>query len=385
LFFTDGTTKNYEFATAVKDEDGKTVDVNELYDTLGTKNPAKGDLKDRVVKYAVNTQGKISKITLLEAATNKTSDFDKKNSKIGNVIMNSTTTIIDAADYKLPADLTTATVDTLIDDVEYEVYAYGTPSTTDNAYPFVLIVAGKGAYTEDTALAVVTKDIYPSIKDDGEEGQMLEVLFEGSDEIQNLFVDEDATGNLDAVAGDVVVLQKNADGDVKEVITVFHNADFGTEDFVDALGNFAENITLPSEDWDKAWISEKDMETSLVFGPIVERNNRKFLAQVKSNKTYFDLEATKGVTTSEGATLDIITTDDTNVYVYDINAPKAERFFVGTTDDIVATQVDHLTDLDGDYYTINWAGADAADQINFAFAKVVDGVVTDIFVIVGIE
>jgi len=384
LYFTDGTYKNIEFSSNVKFEGDIVKSEEELEDLLKESTDI-DNIMNRVVKYTINTQNKISKLEVLEASSDKTADYDSRNVKIGNIIMNSATTIINASEFESAVkDLTVATVDTLVNDVEYTAYAYGTPSTTDNSYPFVLITAGQGAYTEDTTFAVVTADVTETQKDDGEDGWKLEVLFEGEKEVQELFIDEDADFDA-AKAGDVVVLQKDADGDVKEVKVIFSNANFGTEDFVANLGKFDEDITVPSEDWDTAWVTSKEMETSLVFGPVVERNSRKFLAQVKDNKTYFDLEATKDATTSEGATYSMITTDDTKVYVYDINLPRKERFYTGTVDDIMATQVNHITELEGDYFTIDWSKVEDNDQVNFAFAKLVDGVVTDIFVIVGVE
>ena len=388
LYLTDGTVKNVEYASTVKVE-GEATSIGDLLTKIGKSTVAKANIPNQIVRYTINTAGKLSKVTLLKTPAEKDADFDADNKKIGNIIMNDATVILDVSDYSANVkDITAATVNTLVNDVNYKAYAYGDPSASDNSYPFVLIVDGKGAYTEETAFAVVTKDIYPGVKDDGEDGQYLEVLYEG-DEIQTLFVDEDFADDS-AKAGDVVVLQLDADGDVKEYKVVYHNVDFGTEDFVNSVGDYKDGITLPSTDWDTAWVSTKEMETSLVFGPIVERNGRKYLAQVADNKTKFDLEPTKGTDASEGATLGIITTDDTNVYVYDINAARKDRFFKGTANDIIATQVDHITDLATDgYYTIDWTikedGRAADDQVNFAFAKLVDGVVTDIFVIVGLE
>ena len=122
----------------------------------------------------------------------------------------------------------------------------------------------------------------------------------------------------------------------------------------------------------------------LIYAPIVTRNGRNYLAQVDSSSlTKLDSEATKDKATSEGATLDILTTDATNVYVYDFNAAKDKKFYVGSVGDVYGTSVDHITTLAGDYYTVDWSKVEANDQVNFAFAKIVDDIVTDMFIIIG--
>ena len=347
MYLSNGTIKNYELSD--KAAEGIT--------NLG--NAAKEDLVNRVVSYSVNSAGKIKTIDFMDGKE-KTANFDERNSKIGNIILNNGTVVIDASEYKTSADLDIASVNTLVNDVEYTVYAFGEVSKIDNSYPFVLVMNGKGTYTEDTRFAVVTKAPYASIKEDGEEGNMIEVLYEGSDDIQTFFIDEDT--DYDTIdKGNVVVMSAYADGDIKEIKVIYNG-----------------EIAVPTSKWDTAWNTSKDMETSLIYGSVVEYNGRKYLAQIKDGKTYLDLEPTKDAIESEGAVLDIVTTQDTLVYVYDKNASKNNQYFVGTEDDIVTTQIDHLIN-DNEPFTIDW-GSEAA-AVN-AFAKVVDGVITDIYVII---
>lgn len=350
LYLSNGTIKNYELSNKI-----------ENYNSL--TNATKEDLVGRVVSYSVNSAGKINKIEKIDG-TAKTADFDERNSKIGNIILNNSTVVIDASEYKTSADLEVASVNTFINDVEYSIYAYGEPSKIDNSYPFVIIMNGQGSYTEDTRFAVVTKAPYRAIKEDGEEGYSIEVLYEGVEDVQTLFIDEDTTVETINI-GDVIVMRKNADDDIKEIEIIFDG-----------------KTCYAPERWDLAWNTDKDMETSLVYGPVIEHNGRKYLAQIKDGKTYLDLEPTKGVAESEGAVLDIITTKDTLVYVYDKNASKNDRFFVGTEDDIVTTQIEHLLGENDEAFTITWG--DEKPVVN-ALAKIVDGVVTDIFVIIEKE
>lgn len=353
LYTTDGLVKNYELS------DKAAIGIT----NLGTA--TKNDLVNRVITYSVNSNGKIKEINFVDGKE-KIADFDERNSKIGNIILSDTTAVIDASEYKVSTDLNVASINTLVNDVEYSIYAFGEASKIDNSYPFVLVMNGKGSYTEDTRFAVVTKAPYNSIKEDGEEGVIVEVLYTNSDETQLMFVDEDTVVE-DVKIGDIVVMNYYADGDVKD-IQVIYSRD-------------TNEITLPTDNWDLAWNTSKDMETSLVCGPIVEFNGRKYLAQIKDGKTYLDIEPTKDIVESEGAVLDIITTQDTLVYVLDKNASKNNQYFVGTEDDIVATQIDHMIDSENPF-VIEWNN----DEItSYAFAKIVDGVITDIYVIIEKE
>lgn len=350
LYTADGLIKNYELSD--KAADGIT--------NLGTAD--KDDLVNRVITYSVNSAGKIKEINL-EDGKEKTANFDERNSKIGNIILNNNTVIVDASEYTTTTDLDIATINTLVNDVEYSIYAFGEASKIDNSYPFVIILNGEASYTEDTRFAVVTKAPYRAIKEDGEEGYSIEVLYEGLEDVQTLFIDEDTT--VEPInMGDIIVMRKNADDDIKEIKIIFDG-----------------KTCYAPDKWDLAWNTDKDMETSIVYGPVVEHNGRKYLAQTKDGKTYLDLEPTKGATESEGAVLDIITTKDTLVYVYDKNASKNDRFFVGTEDDIIATQIDHMIDSENPFI-INWNND---ETINYAFAKIVDGIVTDIYVIIEKE
>lgn len=353
MYLSNGTIKNYELSD--KAAEGIT--------NLG--NAAKEDLVNRVVSYSVNSAGKIKTIDFIDGKE-KTADFDERNSKIGNIILNNNTIIIDASEYKSTADLDTATVNTLVNDVEYSIYAFGEASKIDNSYPFVIILNGAASYTEDTRFAVVTKAPYRAIKEDGEEGYSIEVLYEGLEDIQTLFIDEDVAIEEEAIGmGDVIVMRKNADNDIKEIEIIFDG-----------------KTCYAPEKWSLAWNTSKDMKTSLIYGSVIEHNGRKYLAQIKDGKTYLDLEPTKDVSESEGAVLDIITTQDTLVYVYDKNASKNDRFFVGTEDDIVATQIEHLLGKNDEAFTVKWGEEKPA--VN-AFAKIVDGVATDIYVIIEKE
>ncbi len=400
LWFTDGTYKYVEFATTAKIAlPGKaTATLSDLQTYLAdTDNDGSDEVMNRVASYKISTStGKITSLEILNAGSEIKKDYDADNEKIGSVIVTPATTFVNVEEFISTGkidDIETSSMDALVDDVQYTIYKYGNQSLTDNSYPLVLIVKGEASYTEETTFAVVTKALGSGTTEDGAVLDTLTVLYEGEE--QTLYIDEEAKYDADLDAGDVVVLKKNASDKVKEVVRIFKAKDAGFASYATLksnglnAANFNKYTVNPvsGDPFTMVWNPADSDLAKLVYAPIVTRNGRNYLVQVdSSSKTYLDLEATKDATTSEGATLDILATEATNVYVYDYNAGKDKKFYVGSTGDIYGTSVDHLTTLAGDYYTIDWstnvAGTDK-DQVNFAFAKIVDDIVTDMFIIIG--
>lgn len=398
LWFTDGTYKYVEFAATPK------IVTPETNDLAGVKkyindNATKDKVMNRVVSYKISTStGKITNLEFL-AATKVESDYDARNEKIGSTILTAATAFVNVEEFISTGkidDIETSSMDTLVDDVKYTIYRYGTPSIIDNSYPLVLIAKGEASYTEETTFAVVTKPLGSGTAEDGTVLDTLTVLYEGEEQV--LYIDEEAKYDADLVAGDVVVLKKNASDKVKEVVRIFKadTAGFATYATLKTNGLAAANFNaytvnpVGGNPFTMVWNPTDSDLAKLIYAPIVSRNGRNYLAQVDaSSKTYFDLEATADKATTEGATLDILTTDDTKVYVYDYNAAKNEKFYVGSVGDVYGTSVDHITLAPGkdgnttDFYTIDWSKVEANDQVNFAFAKIVDDIVTDMFIIIG--
>ena len=73
-------------------------------------------------------------------------------------------------------------------------------------------------------------------------------------------------------------------------------------------------------------------------------------------------------------------TDETRVYVYDYSQGNRNRLRIGTKADIMSSWIPS-TMLTNNGTTIDWTKI--KDQINYAFAKVVNGEATDVFVILS--
>ena len=238
---------------------------------------------------------------------------------------------------------------------------------------------------DNTTFAVLMKPVSAT-------SDTIKVLCDGEE--QELFIDEEAKCDADLVAGDVVVLKKNDEDMATEVLRVFKAKDAGFADYNNLVTNglkddfnkYVVNPVASPSPFTTIWNPTDRDRVKLIYAPIITYKRHNYLAQVDSSwKTYIDKEAAKDSIVSEGATLEILTTDYTNVYVYDYNAAKSEKFYVGSVGDIVGTPVDFAT-LAGDYYTVDWNSEQAkSTTVNFAFAKIVDDIVTDIFVIIGEE
>ena len=404
LWFTDGTYKYVEFATTAKIKTPVTNDLAGVKKHIND-NATKDKVMNRVVSYKISTStGKITSLEFIDAGSMIEKEYDARNEKIGSVIVTPATTFVNVEEFLSTGkidDIETTSIDALVDDVQYTIYRYGTPSIVDNSYPLVLIVKGEASYTEETTFAVVTKTLGSGTAEDGTVLDTLTVLYEGEEQV--LYIDEEAdmTKAAELVAGDVVVLKKNASDKVKEVVRIFKAADAGFSAYATLktnglIADFDKYIVNPVDGnpFTTIWNPTDSDLAKLVYAPIVSFKGRNYLAQVEvttetvdgkevtNMKTYIDKE-TSDKDENNGGTLDILTTDNTVVYVYDYNAGKNEMFRAGSVGDIVGTNADYAK-LEGEYYTIDWNSEQAkSTTVNFAFAKIVDDIVTDIFVIIG--
>ena len=238
---------------------------------------------------------------------------------------------------------------------------------------------------DNTTFAVLMKPVSAT-------SDTIKVLCEGEE--QELFIGEETKRDADLVAGDVVFLRINNEGMATEVLRAFKANDAGFSNYntlvinglKDDFNKYVVNPVASPSPFTTIWNPTDRDRVKLIYAPIITRNGRNYLVQVDSSqKTYIGKEATKDATVLEGATLDIVITDYTNVYVYDYNAGRSDRFYVGSKGDIYGTQVDRITTLEGEYYTVDWTKLETDDIVNFAFAKIVDDIVTDIFIIFGKE
>lgn len=320
---------------------------------------------------------------------------------------------------------------TFADGIEYVAYGFG-DKNTDGTYPLVIVLDGQGAYTEDTKFAVVNKALTTKTNDAGDEGYGIEMYYEGA--LTTMFVTDDAT--VDGVAitdsnytdklskGDVVVFQENSKGEIDQIDIIFTGALASTHDATvtaSLITDFSKFVTKPKEAkyWTLAWDDEEksDWTTSLVYGVVTDKKEGYFqLGKVATGDvvtgkdadtdadikyaglyTCLDTEVKKdgkknASLTNNGGVLDIGLTDATKVYVYDYSQSRKDNMlYEGTKSDIVATSIPDsqiITGTNGYEYipwdmTVDGVKVSAQNDVTFAFAKVVDGTATEVFVILA--
>ncbi len=287
------------------------------------------------------------------------------------------------------SDLSIVTTDKLVDQLEYNVTAYGEPDS-DGAYPYV-ILTGKEQYPSWTQIAVLTAA--PSETTDGAYSIKAlygheEQTFVTSDDIRGINID-----NIDSLEkGDIVVLSFNQNGNVSELSKLLGARQIGLDDCYAAVRHYAESsqtllsITIPpNSNWTKEWsdrFDRGDNTVHLVYGPIVDKTANSFtLGTYREGKTYLYGPITDSIQSASGrgGTMEFYLTDETRVYVYDYSQSFKNRLNIGTKADIMSSEIDRSAISDD---TINWSNV-KSDTINYAFAKVVNGEATDVFVILS--
>ena len=449
LYTTDGVGKALEVDTTKvvgpAGETGAAVDAAwaAVVETSGVKTA----VNTRVVKYKVSTSsGRITYMELLSpeetsitvipgvggaASTTKMDEFDAYRNSIGSIVMSDATNIVDAIEYtdmlgkgkKVSySDLKLGSLSSFVDRSEYGAYAFGT-ANSDGSYPFVLVVDGKGYYTTETQLAVVTEYAGLGVDENNEEVYKFTALYNG-EEIEFAATDDADvygfaagttidTANL-LVKGDVIAFVQGADEKVTEISRVVSAAALGLDSGYDAvwtkaMTNAVEGaIYLPDSgvfSTDYATYGKDDEWAVLTYGPIIEKTSNSFrigtvsavttLQDGSGNNLYIDgtgaaaTAAFYGVDKTDKTQYeDIKVTDETIVYTWDYNYAKNAQLCDSNAGAgaIVATQIGDAALYNNKSIIPFGTTAGVKNETattNFAFAKGVDGYATEVFVILA--
>lgn len=420
LLLPDGTTSTYNLKKGVKvQKNNKDYEVAAIQNDLAKQDV---DFTAFVVSYILKN-GVVEEMTVLGAdvaATNNNKDsfeFNGRTNKVNGITLTSSTIVYDAtvAEEKNSADeLKMGSLDSFVDGDNYQVAGW----KKDGKWIIAVITKGESSYNANTAIAVVTKKLSSSTEEvDGEDltGFALEVV-EGS-ETKTFFVEEGTKVNGSNIAintfaaGDAIVYKLDASGAIDEIMKVFSVTEkkeytvgkqkLSYQDYIYSLfkGMDIANsslITLPdvsqSTDWTKAWYpsTDADEKISLIYAPIVDVDDDTFtIAQINNGGlTNWEAEVSKNdAIQNEGAIFAVGFDEDTRVTVYDYSQSK-NPVKAGTISNIAGyvTRTDADPQVNNDYEKIEWengtnGGMNANAAKNYAFAKVVDGIATDVYVI----
>ncbi len=337
-----------------------------VYDGNGEKLP----VQKRVVAYKINSVNTITRCEQVNGTEAIDKEYDANRMRVGSVRMDETTKILNAND---PADITTATLFDLKDKVKYDVYGFD--KSNDGISRFVVITSDDSGITKDTRLAAFSDLSFGVNPDTDETCQYINVVGAAKDKyvLEDGYDVVDNSGTSVTLSkGDVIILETNTKGEVTKVTKLFDNTDTYTNyigDFMNG-GTFPDSFTLPG-----AWSDPSD-NIELAFGAITEKNgNRVVLSSVSKDGDAF--------VSKYDDRWDVTCADDVNVMVYDFSESKANRLKVGIASDIRATVVTSATDENKDLIEWDQVTESTLGEMNYAFAKIVDEEITDIFVILA--
>jgi hypothetical protein len=376
--------------------------------------------QDRVFKYSVNSKNEITlndKLTgVVSDDANETQEYKLDTYKVGSIRLNSATAVLDATDYK-PNEMTYDIVSaSLVDGDEYVVYGFD-KNSSDGSYRFAIITKDAAKITTTSKMAVVSELGTSNV--DGE--QLVAVTAytaaDGANEDGEitLYIDLDVTG-LNTLAKASAVLKEgtpfyyttNSDGymdriDVLNAVdyasaaaiqkTVFGAALTGTqtvEAITDPAMKSASVIAGKSYDGSdvkdieqyKGTGSDRNDKAVFKFAPIVKKSgNSIFFATGTTVPGVFSSDTNDGDSHSvlSGAT----------VLVCDLNSAN-NKISRGSLADVTVSRFTSpakvaLTGDYKDYAAWNQVIDDTSDNdnsdITYALVKMIDGDITEIYVI----
>ena len=412
---------------------GKTIIDGKTTDGSAAETAAKGRIytgttknavEDRVVKYKISSS--TGRVTSLEFLTGveATADYKASTGAIGSVKVNDATKVIDSINYCANgyddySDLSIASKGSLVNSTNYTAFGF---DKNDGYHQLVLVTKGKAAYNENTRFAVVADSTGSTQSEVTHEDVVTIPAYwyntaEGADNSKQVTLignndvyDEGEASKLQT--GDVIVFTLDSNNEIDKFTKIFSFAGgvpeqdeltkkaivAGDAKTLPTLGGAIANpSTDASSNWSKTWDNSdkagEDDPIQLVFGPIVDKNGDKgfTVAKITSGTYDYDGKSQSGLITNlslgkgvAGGVYDIDMTSDTAVYEYNYANSKKNRLALGSTSSIVKTSFSDSCladdkdiipwDLDLDGEKVNRA------SVNFAFAKVVDGVATDVIV-----
>lgn len=390
---------------------------------------------DRVVTYKLNTNSEIHSIYNTEDGDNgfdykvaSKSEYSQSGTKVSSVKMNDATQIVDLSkivdsstlgdlataeteDSYSASDVQTASLSSFVDGEEYSVIGFD--RSTDGYYRFVIVVEGVASVGVNAHFAVVDSQSSAIDEAEGIERTSLNVYsVDGEGELQTLFVDDDnETAAQGLSRGTVIAYGIDGDGMITDLAVLYeidsatsamtaekayelynslYNTDSDRLDGSDGEFYFEDSIV---DAWNSSDETSSNGFARIGFGAILDKTSSSVTLGKICKGEVSGLSKADEYYTDAANTMDFDLANDVAVYVYDYNNPNrngAGRVTMSTVAGITRTTVaSALIDEDSNndnFY--NWSKiGNSENQITptYAFFKVVDDEITDIFVIVPSE
>jgi hypothetical protein len=389
----------------------KNEDKYNTYKKLCYEDGVKKDITERVYNYSLNSSNEIT-IKAKEPVKNSSGDsltYKASTNKLGSYKINDAiTSLLDISDYDTDGTVSAITSSGLDDDEDYIAYVFG-KNSSDNSYQLILVEAQGTGFSTDSQVVVYSK--YGTQNTDDGEKTTIYAYANGESTTTAYILDEDVdfvtgyTKNSDGEVvestatsasyseGDLLVLKTNTSGEVTKVVPMFTSTGFLKSGY-DNLYNKAiasstalSDIIAPANGFAEKYFADKKSsdQVSFQFGPIIDKSDSDITL---GEYNYND----KAVTNTN--TLDDLSFDsDVTVYVYNYDKGNGYRVTAGAKGSIVKTQITSdncIEDTDlgiekSDKSLIDWSTFNTPTstygQVNYAFVKLVDDDVTEVYVI----
>ena len=364
--------------TSEEDTDGKYTD-----------NSNKKNINERIVEYTVNSAGYLSKLVVCETKTSEVVLYKASSLKLGTSVLNSNAVVLDLSENEDMNDISVInklSVDELTDGCEYSV-CLANWSAYDETYYYMIITEIGECYEipddEETELEPVNpiavyRSTYTIADEYGTQTAVIKAYEEGAE--------REILSVLEAVPsmshGDVFVYETDEDGYVTEIVPIFTGAEDAYETFIESVSGISasrfENsdkydwgeITDMPQEWIETSTSSKTGNVEILFGVITDKkSDTVYVSQISDDLINIDNE------------WDYTVLSDANIYVYDYTMKQGNRLSIGSASSIEKSP--YATSWIDDNGNLSILEDGKYRELNFIFAKLVDGDIAEALVILG--
>lgn len=410
---------------------------NLCFSNVATK--TKKAVQDRVYNYSVSTSTdnitfKDDNTSTADGITNvapiggPNQEYRLSSTRLGSIRLDAaTSSILDLSEYNSEKTVGTVEISALEDSAKYEAYGFGKLSS-NNSYAFVIITdGGIGSVTYSTDFVIFSKQSSADI--DGESMVTYTVYSPASEDNMpiDLVLDSEGVAVSGLTEGDPIVVKKNSSGYVTKVYPLFatnalangynsfataarealKNAGTGATggdmktayDLTDyagilnttSLGNADVKKALGEIEGSSSDTNSSDNYPTWIFGAVYDRTSSSVTLATQLT-SYTNGTKTSDYTTDVTALREYDLDADANVLVYNYKerAGKQQRVSNGIASSIMRLIAPKAAFLDASQDTyLDWnssaikVGSETAQygMTSFAFAKLVDNQITEIYVI----
>jgi hypothetical protein len=396
----------------------KEKNYSATYDKCYNADGSKKLIQDRVYNYSLNSSNEIT-VKAQEKAKNTSGEeltYKASTNKLGSYKINDAiTSMLDISEYyntdgTINGTVSAITSSGLDDDEDYTAYVFA-KNSSDNSYQLILVEAEGTGFTTSTQVVVYSK--YGSQNTDDGEKTTIYAYANGESTTTAYILDEDVefvtsydgdtekystSTSIPYSEGDLLVLKTNTSGEVTKVVPMFASNGLLRSGYSNlyaaatASATALSDIIAPANGFANKYFADKKSsdQVSFKFGPIIDKSD----SDITLGEYNYTAADGNKIATNTNDLEDLSFDSDVTVYVYNYDKGTSYRVSAGAKGSIVKTQIasancysDTSMDIDAsDKSLINWTSfnqeaTSTYGQVNYAFVKLVDDDVTEVYVI----